>query len=76
MSKQEPARAVIRRSPHINVGAITIPWFQPEPIEWESQLERSCIYAAIAFWPVVSVCARHAQARNQEGPAQVHKKCD
>lgn len=45
-------RRIIRRSPHRNVGVITLPWFLPDPIEWESQLERNCIHAAVALWAV------------------------
>ena len=32
-----------------------MPWLQPDSIEWESQLERSCIYAAIGLWPVAKI---------------------
>jgi len=53
--RSKPARPVIRRSPHRNVGVITIPWLQQEPIEWESQLERWCIYSLIALWVVTEI---------------------
>jgi len=55
MAKHEPARPVIGRSPHRSVGVITIPWFQPDPVEWESQLERGCIYSLVALWVVVKI---------------------
>lgn len=55
MSKQGPARAIIKRAPHRSVGAISALWLQSESIEWESQLERRCIFASIAFWGTAKI---------------------
>lgn len=55
MHIHKPARPVVKRSPHRNVGVIAAPWLQPNLIEWESHLERSCIYASIALWVVKKV---------------------
>src|ERR1700743_2105877 len=39
----KPVRTVITRAPHRSVGAIHEPWFQSEPIQHESRLEKQCI---------------------------------
>lgn len=39
----KPTRTVITRAPHRSVGAIHEPWFQSEPIQHESRLEKQCI---------------------------------
>ena len=39
----KPARTVISRAPHREVGSIHAPSFQPDPIHHESDLERGCI---------------------------------
>lgn len=49
----KPARELVTRSPHRNVGAVHAPWLQPAPIEWESFRERSFIRLAITC-PVIA----------------------
>jgi hypothetical protein len=39
----KPTRTVITRAPHRSVGAIHEPWYQTEPIQHESRLEKQCI---------------------------------
>jgi hypothetical protein len=39
----KPTRTVITRAPHRSVGAVHEPWFQSEPIQHESRLEKQCI---------------------------------
>lgn len=65
-------RRVIRRSPHRNVGVITLPWFQPDPIEWESQLERSCIYASVALWAVKRIAHQPYRIPMPPGGPELH----
>ncbi|GGC83595.1 TnsA endonuclease N-terminal domain-containing protein [Undibacterium terreum] len=36
----KPKRKVVTRSPHRTVGLVACTWLQPEPVEYESQLER------------------------------------
>jgi hypothetical protein len=48
-----PARQVVTRSPHRSVGVVAAPWLQPEPIQYESQLELRFINIALAC-PVVT----------------------
>lgn len=43
----KPARRVVTRSPHRNVGVVCCPWLQPDPIEFESILERWFLTVAV-----------------------------
>jgi hypothetical protein len=54
----KPARTLVARSPHRNVGAVHAPWMQPAPIEWESFRERAFIRLAI-------LCPAVAQLQHQ-----------
>lgn len=65
-------RRVIRRAPHRNVGVITLPWFQADPIEWESQLERKCIYAAVALWAVKQIAHQPYRIPMPPGGSERH----
>lgn len=48
-------RAVVTRSPIRTVGLLNCPWFQPEPIEHESRLEKHFVSRAILFGPLTAV---------------------
>ncbi len=43
----KPARRVVTRSPSNNVGVVCCPWLQPDPIEFESILERWFLMIAV-----------------------------
>ncbi len=72
MATHKPARAVIRRSPHRDVGVITVPWLQEESIEWESQLERRGAFACIAFFGTVKILHQpfHIPLKARDGKSE------
>lgn len=43
----KPARRVVTRSPHQNVGVVCCPWLQSDPIEYESITERWFLLNAV-----------------------------
>ncbi|MFT7775344.1 Tn7 transposase TnsA N-terminal domain-containing protein [Roseateles sp.] len=43
----KPARRVVTRSPHKNVGVVCCPWLQVDPIEFESIMERWFLTVAV-----------------------------
>lgn len=43
----KPARRVVTRSPHQNVGVVCCPWLQAEPVEFESITERWFLMNAV-----------------------------
>lgn len=51
----KPARTVITRAPHRSVGAVHEPWFQSEPIQHESRLEKLCIEILLLTPSVVRI---------------------
>lgn len=53
--KTRPARVIVRRSPHREVGHVNAPWLLDHSIEHESWLERNFIYVALACPVVVDV---------------------
>lgn len=46
-SALQPARKVVTRSPKRNVGLVNCPWFQSQPIEHESRLEKHFVLRAL-----------------------------
>ncbi|WOB11401.1 TnsA endonuclease N-terminal domain-containing protein [Piscinibacter gummiphilus] len=59
----KPARAIVTRSPHRNVGVVHAPHIQGAPIDWESFRERSFIRLALT-------CTAIAHIQHQ--PFQIH----
>jgi hypothetical protein len=53
--KRKPARQVVTRSPKRTVGRINCPWFQSDPIEHESRLEKHFIYLCLLAPGVVRI---------------------
>jgi hypothetical protein len=51
----KPPRKIITRSPHRSVGAVHEPWFQSEPIQHESRLEKHCIEILLLTPSVVRI---------------------
>ena len=46
---EKAARQVVTRSPNRAVGLINCPWFQNQPIQHESRLEKHFVYRAMLF---------------------------
>lgn len=65
LEPDEPARRVVHRAPHRKVGRVNVRYFQPEPIEHESQLEKRFVYRAI-LTPGLR-CLKHQPFRLQVG---------
>ncbi|UXH77914.1 Tn7 transposase TnsA N-terminal domain-containing protein [Roseateles amylovorans] len=68
----KPARTVIHRSPHRKVGAIHAPWFQPEPIHYESDLERGAVEVMLLM-PMARQIRHQPMTLNYELDGGLHR---
>lgn len=72
----KPARRVVTRAPHRTVGVIMAGWLQPQPIEYESQLERRFVHLALVCPDVVGIQSQPFKLKYTEGDQERHHTPD
>lgn len=68
----KPARQIIKRAPHRTVGAIHAPWFQPDPIHHESDLEAAVVRVLLLAPAVTRIQHQPARIPYVDGTQQRH----
>lgn len=68
----KPARQLIKRAPHRTVGAIHAPWFQPDPIHHESDLEAAVVRVLLLAPSLTRIQHQPARIPYDDGSQQRH----